>query len=141
MAVVGVHIERPPVEFYYRAHLVSLDRCGTRQNPDRRALRVKYAARWDVAAGGELRISRPVSSDLVTCIDRWHPRAIIGRMKHAWRAAQAAHRLAVVGELSQIHSVLGDLHAGCHAEIVSDPVFILDERLRRLRIEVLMEVG
>src|ERR1035441_6893705 len=93
MAVVGVHIERPPVEFHYRAHLVSLDRRGTRQDRDLRALRVEHAARWDVATRGELRISRPVSSDLVTCIDRRHPRAVTGRMKHARRTAQAAHLL------------------------------------------------
>src|SRR5215472_18483635 len=61
-------------------------------------------------------------------------------MECARGAAQVADCLAVVGVWSKTHAILGDYDTGGHAEIAGDPVFILDERLRRRGNEMLVEV-
>ena len=56
------------------------------------------------------------------------------------RAAQAADGFAVVGELSQVDVVVRHLEAAGDGQPLRDVVFVLRERLRRLRDELLVEV-
>jgi hypothetical protein len=61
-------------------------------------------------------------------------------MRYELHAAQAADRFRVVGELVQVHLVVGNFESSRECQPVGDVEFVLSVGLRGLRDKLLVEI-
>ena len=146
----GVQIERDPLQLEDCSALpggvVLLfgQRCNRNCKSRRSLAEVEGAAGWNDAAGGQLRVRRPVRTDAVVGVDGGERRVVapvVADKAGRVIGSESADGGAVVGKLLCADGVVRELYAGSDAQFLERVELILDKWLIGVSPELLGELG